>query len=106
MKAIVFFFVISAVSMSLAVAANASAGKAVYDKSCKSCHGADGKGNPAIAKAMKVELRALGSKEVQSMSDEELAKISVHGMGKMRPIKGIDDKQVKDLVAFMRTFKP
>lgn len=26
---------------------NAQAGKAVFDKSCKTCHGADGQGNPA-----------------------------------------------------------
>src|SRR6266545_2123336 len=54
--------------------AGANEGKELYVKACRSCHGADGQGNPAIAKMMKVELRALGSQEVQSQSDAELKK--------------------------------
>src|SRR5215203_5601520 len=46
---------------SLAMAAgDATAGKAVYDKACKSCHGADGTPNPGIAKSMKVTMAHLG----------------------------------------------
>ena len=99
-------FVSLALWIPCAVAADAAAGKALFDKSCKSCHGPDGKGNPAIAKAMKVELKALGSKEVQAKSDDQLAKESVEGIGKMRPVKGISDAQAKDLVAHLRTLKP
>jgi hypothetical protein len=43
--------------------ADAAAGKAAYDKSCKSLHGPDGSGNPAIAKMMKVDMRDLKSAE-------------------------------------------
>lgn len=32
------------------VAADADAGKVAYEKNCAGCHGADGKGNPAVAK--------------------------------------------------------
>jgi cytochrome c553 len=53
-------------------AADATAGKAVYDKSCKSCHGPDGAGNPAIAKMFKVDMRDLKSADVQAMSDDDL----------------------------------
>ncbi len=70
-------------------------GKAVYDKSCKSCHGADGKGNPAIAKVMKVELRPLGSSEVQAKSDAELKKIITDGTGKMKPIASVTGKSLE-----------
>ena len=38
-------------------AGDATAGKAAYDKACKSCHGADGTPNAAIAKSMKVEMK-------------------------------------------------
>jgi len=37
---------------SQARAADADAGKANYEKNCAGCHGADGKGNPAVAKTL------------------------------------------------------
>jgi mono/diheme cytochrome c family protein len=85
-------------------AGDAAAGKAVYDKSCKSCHGAEGQGNPGIAKMLKVTLRHLGSKEVQAKSDAGLKKESIDGVGAMKPVK-ITPKQGDDVVAFLRTLK-
>lgn len=82
---------------------DAKAGKAVYAKRCASCHGPNGEGNPGIAKAMKVELRDLGSKEVQAKSDEELRKESIDGVGKMKPVKGLTDEEVKNMMAFLRS---
>jgi mono/diheme cytochrome c family protein len=46
------------------------AGKAVYNKKCATCHGKDGMAKPAMAKMFKVEMRHLGSPEVQAKSDE------------------------------------
>lgn len=80
-------------------------GKEVFDSKCKACHGATGQGNPGIAKMMKVEMRALGSKEVQAQSDADLKKIITEGKGKMKPIAGLSAKQVDDVVAFVRTLK-
>ena len=62
-------------SAGLVFAADAKAGQAVYDKSCKSCHGADGTPNAAIAKMMKVEMKDLKSAEVQAMSDADIKKV-------------------------------
>jgi cytochrome c5 len=87
------------------VAADAAAGKAIFDKSCKTCHGADGTGNPNIAKMMKVDMRPLGSAEVQAQSDDDLKKIVTEGKGKMRPVAGVTGKSVDDVVAFVRTLK-
>jgi mono/diheme cytochrome c family protein len=86
------------------LAADAQSGKAVYDKSCKACHGADGKGNPAIGKALKVELRSLASADVQGKSDADLKKDSVQGTGKMKPTK-LTDAQASDVVSYLRTLK-
>ncbi|HYM08857.1 MAG TPA: cytochrome c [Terriglobales bacterium] len=80
-------------------------GKEVFDKSCKACHGAQGQGNPGMAKMMKVEMRALGSKEVQAQSDADLKKIITQGKGKMKPVASLSAKQVDDVVAFVRTLK-
>ncbi len=85
--------------------ADAQGGQAAYDKSCKSCHGASGTPNPAIAKMMKVEMKDLGSAEVQSMSDVDLKKIMTEGKGKMKPAKTISGAAADDVIAYIRTFK-
>ena len=86
-------------------AADANAGKAAYDKACRSCHGADGTPNPKIASMMKVEMRPLGSKEVQALSDAEHKKIITDGKGKMKPIKSVPGADVDNVVAYVRTLK-
>ena len=85
--------------------ADVAAGKAAYDKACKSCHGPDGKANPAIAKMMKVEMKALGSKEVLAKSDADLVKIVSEGMGKMKPVKSLSAAEVTSSVAFLLTLQ-
>lgn len=87
------------------VQAGAAEGKAVYDRSCRSCHGAEGQGNPGIAKALKVELRHLGSKEVQAKSDADLKKDITQGVGKMKPVPTVTGKALDDVVAYVRTLK-
>ncbi len=97
--------VVTAPSLALAGKGDPKAGKAVYDKKCAACHGKDGAGKTAIAKMLKVELRHLGSKEVQAKTDDELRKESVEGFGKMKPVKGMSDEDVANLVAYLRTLK-
>jgi mono/diheme cytochrome c family protein len=79
------------------------AGRAVYQKSCRPCHGATGQGNPAMVKGSKCALEDLSSKEVQSRTDEQLAKDIAGGTGQKKPIKPLPEKQMKDVIAFVRT---
>jgi mono/diheme cytochrome c family protein len=79
-------------------------GKALYEKSCKTCHGASGEGNAKIAAMLKVEIRHLGSPEVQAKSDAELKKAIVAGVGKMKPVK-MSGSDADSVVAFVRTLK-
>jgi mono/diheme cytochrome c family protein len=81
-------------------------GKTVYAKKCASCHGDKGEGKPAIAKSMKVEFRHLGSQEIQAKSDADLTKSINDGSGKMKPVKGLSEGDVKAVIAHMRTLKP
>ena len=97
--------IISLMAGLTAAAHDLQAGKAAYDKACKSCHGAAGAPNPAIAKAFKVEMRDLSSKEVQALPDKELKSIIVDGKGKMKPIKTVAGPDVDNVLAHMRTFK-
>ena len=82
---------------------DAQAGKAVYDSKCKTCHGADGKGIPAIAKVMKVTLPDMTAQGIQSKSDDALKKQITEGSGKMKPVKGLTDQQITDVIAFVRS---
>ena len=104
MKKLIWTVVFSLFAAGLAIAADATAGKALYDKSCKACHGADGKANPAIAKSMKVEMVNLGDPAVQKLSDADLKSFITNGKGKMKPVKSVQGKAVDDVAAYMRTF--
>ena len=100
------FISILIASGGLALAAgDATAGKAVYDKSCKACHGADGTANPNIAKMMKVEIKDLSSADVQAHSDADVKKIITEGQGKMKPIKSVAGKDLDNVIAYVRTLK-
>jgi len=89
----------------IATVSGAGAGKAVYDHSCKGCHGPDGTASPAIEKMMKVQIKNLKSPAVQAMSDADLKKIITAGKGKMHPVRGLSATQVDDVVAYIRTLK-
>src|SRR6266566_7098264 len=92
----VFLFALPALA-----AGDAAAGKALYDKSCKSCHGADGTANANIAKMMKVEIKDLGSADVQAHSDADLKKVVTDGQGKMKPIKAVSGKDLDNVIAYV-----
>lgn len=84
---------------------DATAGKAIYNRKCATCHGKQGEGKAAIAKMMKVELRHLGSKEVQALDDADWTKAILSGTGKMKPVKGLRDADVANILAYARTLK-
>src|SRR5436190_1691852 len=56
-------------------AADAGAGKDLYAKKCATCHADNGEGKDTIAKMFKVDMKPLGSKEIQAKSDADLKKI-------------------------------
>lgn len=84
--------------------ADAAAGKAVYATKCKTCHGANGEGNPAIAKMKNVTMKPLASAAVKALSDAALTKDITTGVGKMPAVK-IADADVKDVIAYVRSLK-
>ena len=73
-------------------------------KGCASCHGAEGKGDTAMGKAMKV--KDLGSDEVQKQSDADLTAVVEKGK---KPMPGYEGKLTKDqiteVVKYLRTLK-
>ena len=93
-----------ALSGSAAFGADAKAGQAAYDKSCKGCHGATGSPNPAVAKTLSATIPELSSPAVQSQSDADLKKTITEGKGKLKPIKSLSGSP-DDVVAFLHTLK-
>jgi cytochrome c len=86
-------------------AADAGEGAKLFAAKCRNCHGPTGDGNPAIAKAMKVDLKPLGSAEVQKKSDADLKMIISKGTGKMKAMADISAGDLDNLVAHLRTLK-
>ena len=86
-----------------AMAGEADSGKAVYEKSCMGCHGADGKGNEKMAKIPGFEkgLNIVGA-DVKKKSDEQLLKLIADGAGKMPPSKLTKEEQ-KQALGYART---
>ena len=94
----VLLFSLAALTMTAA----AADGQASYTKACKMCHGPNGEGNPAIAKALKVTLPDLKSKEVQSKTDEALKTVLLKGQGKMKPITTISEGEFPAVIEYLR----
>jgi len=102
MKKTICFLAFTCIS---AFGADATAGKAVYDGKCKTCHAADGNGNQGMAKVLKVEIKPLSSPDIQAMSDADLKKVVMAGFGKMKPVTTVTGADLDNVVAFVRTFK-
>jgi mono/diheme cytochrome c family protein len=85
-----------------AMAADAG-GKAVYDKNCASCHGPDGKGNPAMTKVFgEKELNIAAT--VGSKKDDELIKVITEGKGKMPALgKSLSKSDQKAVIGHVRS---
>jgi cytochrome c6 len=84
--------------------------KAIYDKECTKCHGADGKGDTKMGK--KLGAKDYSDPKVQAaVTDAAAFKAIKEGLkdkeGKtlMKPTEGVSDADIKAVVAHMRTFK-
>lgn len=101
-KASLVLLVIGLVTPTFSFAADT--GPDLYKTKCAMCHGADGSGQTAMGKSMK--LRDLGSADVQKQSDGDLKTIVDKGKAKMPAFGGkLSSTQIDDLVKFIRSLK-
>ena len=82
---------------SISMAADSDAGKALFEKSCAGCHGADGKGNSKLATMLGVKDLSIVGKDTAQKSDDDLLKIIGAGSGKMPASKLTKDEQKQTL---------
>jgi mono/diheme cytochrome c family protein len=76
---------------------------AIFNSRCAPCHARDGSGNTPMGK--KIGAKALGSPEVQKLSDADLQKTIASGKGKM-PGFGtkLSPEQIGEVVKLIRSF--
>jgi mono/diheme cytochrome c family protein len=96
--------VLTFAASSYAWSAEAKAGKAIYDKLCVSCHAADGKGNPAMVKAMGEKGLNIVGKDTQAKKDADVLKVIVAGAGKMPASgKNLSKQEQADVLSYTRS---
>jgi len=93
----------------MVVSASAADVKETWEKSCKKCHGAEGKGDTTMGK--KLEIKDLTDAKVQdSFKDDAAFKAIKEGVKdgdktRMKAIEGLSDDEIKAMVAYVRTLK-
>ena len=92
------------------LSASAADAKENWEKNCQKCHGADGKGQTVMGKKLKIK-DYTDAKVQEEMKDDAMVKIIKEGKkeGDRQLMKGyaddLKDREIKDLIAFIRKFK-
>jgi mono/diheme cytochrome c family protein len=86
-------------------AADATAGKAIYEKHCMSCHGPQGAAAANVAKFVEGRMVDLRSARVQAMSTADMTKVLAEGKGKMKATPAVPAAQIDNLTAYIHELK-
>jgi len=110
MKSIIKLMLVMVLAVSVSVLfavakGDAKKGQVLYTGKCQSCHGDKGVGKPDVEKMLGAKILPFSSKEVQSMTDEEIGKMISAGKGKM-PAAKISQTDAADVIAYIRTLAP
>ncbi|HXR39374.1 MAG TPA: cytochrome c [Terracidiphilus sp.] len=96
--------VVLAVVVCLASAVGfAEGGDATYKAKCASCHGATGTPAPAMAKMMGI--KPVSDPAIQALTVDQIIAAIKNGKGKMKPIAGLTDAQIKDVATYYHGLK-
>jgi len=91
------------------VSASAAESKETWEKTCAKCHGPDGKGDTKMGK--KLDIKDLTDAKIQaSLKDEDMFKAIKEGVKdgdktRMKAAEGLNDEEMKALVAYVRALK-
>jgi mono/diheme cytochrome c family protein len=87
------------VSLAAAVGFAQSSGEAVYKAKCQMCHGAAGVPSPGMAK---MGVKPIHDRAIMSLSAEQMQSAVKNGKGKMKPVAGLSEAQIKSAVTYYR----
>ena len=83
--------------------AYADGADATYKAKCGTCHGANGTPSAGMAKAMGI--KANTDPAIKALTVDQMIAVVKNGKGKMKPIAGLSDAQIKDVVNYYRGLK-
>ena len=81
----------------------ADSGEATYKAKCATCHGAAGTPSAGMAKVMGI--KPVSDPAIKALSAADVTAAVKNGKGKMKPIAGLTDAQVKDVVTYFKSLK-
>jgi mono/diheme cytochrome c family protein len=100
MRKLLITFALASLASTAVFGADAKAGKDVYDKSCKSCHGAEGTPPAGMAKAMNIK-----DFKTTDYSDADIKTAITAGKGKMKPIATVSGASLDNVAAYVKSLK-
>lgn len=102
-KSIRSTFVLAAALTVTAAMSFAQSGDATYKSKCASCHGAAGTPSAGMAKMMGI--KAVSDPAIQALTVAQISATVKNGKGKMKPISGLTDDQIKDVATYYKGLK-
>lgn len=93
MKRIVMTLALLSLPAAAAFAADAAAGKAVFDTKCKACHGAEGAGG------------AMDKASIAGKSEADTKAAVTGGKGKMKPLASVTGAALDNVAAYVASLK-
>ena len=78
-------------------------GAAIYKAKCAMCHGPTGTPSAGMAKAMGI--KPVSDPVMKALTVEQIVTTVKNGKGKMKPIAGLSDADVKAVATYFKTLK-
>jgi len=91
------------VSLAGAVGFAQSGGEATYKTKCAMCHGAAGTPSAGMAKSMGI--KPASDPAMKALTTAQIETTVKAGKGKMHPVAGLTDAQIKDVSAYFKSLK-
>jgi len=91
------------VALAGAVGFAQSSGEATYKTKCAGCHGPTGTPSAGMAKMM--DIKAATDPDIKKLTVDQIIAAVKDGKGKMKPIAGLTDAQIKDVATYYKGLK-
>jgi mono/diheme cytochrome c family protein len=79
-----------------------SGGEATYKSKCAMCHGPAGTPSAGM---IKMGVKPASDPDIKKLTVAEISTVIKSGKGKMHPVAGLSDDQIKDVAAFYKGLK-